>query len=86
MTNTYNSMIRTARGLFAGLTFGLTVAALTAAPAGTASADGYDTWRTNYGCCHATVDAADYVVWRKTDGTQPIGDTVTFTYIVTNPG
>ena len=33
-----------------------------------------------------TADAADYVVWRTTDGTQQVGDTVTFTYIVTNPG
>ena len=88
MNNTHSSKFRIAGGLLAGLTIGLTVTALAASPAAAESATDMRPWTvTHSGSSRdSTVDAADYVVWRKTDGIAVIGDTVTFTVTVTNTG
>ena len=95
MTNAHSSMIRTARGLLAGLTIGVTVASLAAAPVATASADtgDYVLWQRQFGTTAAAdldhdsdVDAADYILWRKRDSTAVFGQPVTFTATVTPVG
>jgi hypothetical protein len=86
MTKTHDSKFRIAGGLLAGLTIGLSVTVLAAAPAAAESAADLSPWTVTHSgpSPDATVDAADYVVWRKTDGTAVIGDPVTFTFTVTN--
>ena len=88
MNNTHSSKFRIAGGLLAGLTIGLTVTALTASPVAADAAHDLSPWTvTHAGPSHdTTVDAADYVAWRKRPGTAVIGDPITFTVTVTNPG
>ena len=74
MTNTHSSKFRIASGLLAGLTIGLTVTALAAAPAGTASADtgDYVLWQSQFGTTAAAdldhdgdVDGSDFLAWQQ---------------------